>query len=467
MAPTSILIVEDEQVIRDSLCRRLTREGMHASEAADGARARELLERTDFDVVLVDHRLPDTDGLTILREIKSRLPATVVIVVTAFSTVDIAAEALRLGANDFITKPFNQDEIVLCIRRALEAQRLRDKARWIQSDVSRRYRFEALIGRSPAMVGLKETVRSVAASPARTVLLEGASGTGKDFVAKIIHYNSPRSQQPFVNITCTAIAETLLESELFGHERGAFTDARELKKGLFEIADGGTIFLDEIGDMPVSLQGKLLRFLEELTFRRVGGTKDLTVDVQVISATNQEIRDLTSRGRFRADLFYRLNSLTVVLPPLKDRAEDIPLLAEHFVDDLGRTLRVNVKGLADEAMERLVAYDWPGNVRELRNVIERAMVLGRGEYITASDISVDVGPTWTPVRQCDAESLLGPDGVDLRDVERRLVTEAIERTNGNQTRAARLLRISRDQLRYRLEKFGLLPGRKRTPGAQP
>ena len=462
MESISVLIVEDERMIRESLRRRLTREGMQVSEAENMTGARKLLEETDFDVALVDYRLPDGDGVTILREIKSRSPTTVAIMVTAFSTVDIAVEALRLGANDFITKPFSQDEIVVCIRRAMDTQHLRDEVKWIQSDASKQYQFEAMIGQSPAMLHLKEVVRNVATSPARTVLLEGASGTGKDFLAKIIHYNSPRSQRPFVNITCTAIAETLLESELFGHERGAFTDAWAQKKGLFEIANEGTIFLDEIGDMPVALQAKLLRFLEERAFRRVGGTRDLSVDVRIISATNHDIRGLVSKGRFRADLFYRLNSLMLVLSPLKDRREDIPLLAEHFVKDLGRTLRINVKGITDEAMASLSAYDWPGNIRELRNVIERAMLLGRGESITPADLSIESTTPPANAAVVEADTLLGPDGVDLHEVERRLVAEAIERTKGNQTQAARLLRISRDQLRYRLEKFGLLERRNRS-----
>jgi DNA-binding NtrC family response regulator len=463
MKAVSVLIVEDEKLIRDSLRRRLARESFQVQEAETGAQARELLKTNTFDVALLDYRLPDTDGLTVLKEIRALSPQTSVIVITAFSSVNIAVEAIRLGAADFVTKPFNLDEIIIDIQKAIEAQQLREQVTRIHSLEGQKNSLDALVGQSPPIRELKELIRSIAASPGTTVLLQGTSGSGKDLVAKIIHYNSPRAAQPFVNITCTAITESLLESELFGHERGAFTDARELKKGLFEIADGGTIFLDEIGDMPALLQAKLLRFLEERAFRRVGGTKDLTVDVRIISATNRDIRELISRGLFRADLFYRLNSISLTMPPLADRPEDIGLLAEHFVRQFNREFRRNVQGVTAEALARLKTGQWPGNVRELRNVIERAMLLGKGEFIAAGDLNLEpagrpavAGPTAGPV------SLLGPDGVDLQEVERRLVVEAMERTGGNQTRAARLLRISRDQLRYRLEKFGLLehsPGR--------
>jgi len=467
MRPISVLIVEDEKMIRDILHRRLVREGMTVTEAETAADALKQLDQQVFDVALLDYRLPDGDGIGVLREVKSRCPATVAIMVTAFTTVKTAIDALRLGASDFVTKPFSADEIVVCIQRALENQHLREEVTRLRSDEGRQFPLEALIGESPAMVQLRQLIRSVSQSHATTVLLQGPSGTGKDFAAKIIHYNSPRAQRPFVNITCTAITESLLESELFGHERGAFTDAREQKKGLFEIADGGTIFLDEIGDMPMPLQAKLLRFLEERTFRRVGGTQDLSVDVRVISATNQVIRDLISRGQFRADLFYRLNSVTLVMPPLAERRCDIPLLAAHFVEQFNRLMRRNIHGLDDSALERMVAYDWPGNVRELRNVIERAMLLGTGERITAADLNLDAGPQVSAASVTDVPSLLGPDGVDLDELERQLVTEAIRRTGGNQSQAARLLRLSRDQLRYRLEKFGLLPkGRKAAEGSE-
>jgi len=456
MRPASILIVEDEKLIRDILRRRLTHDGHQVQQASCGEEAVRLATDNVFEVALVDYRLPDIDGISVLRKLKSLSPDTVVIMMTAFSSVSIAVEAIRMGAADFVTKPFNMDKIVVSIEKSLEAQRLREEVTRIRLQEGQQYSLDVLLGQSPVIVRLKAMIKNVASSPYGTVLLEGPSGSGKDLVAKIIHYNSPRADMAFVNITCTAISENLLESELFGHERGAFTDARELKKGLFEVADGGTIFLDEIGDMPMPLQAKLLRFLEERSFRRVGGTSDLSVDVRVISATNRAIRDLVADGAFREDLFYRLNSVPIVVPPLRERREDIGLLATYFVEFYSVQLRRSIPDLMPEAIECMKAYHWPGNVRELRNVIERAVLLGTGDPIGPGDLSIGGEQVEQPAAGSPVASLLGPEGVNLQEVERQLVEEAMRRTGGNQTRAAKLLRISRDQLRYRLEKFGLL-----------
>ncbi|MBN2582095.1 MAG: sigma-54-dependent Fis family transcriptional regulator [Planctomycetes bacterium] len=457
MKPASILIVEDEKLIRDTLRRRLTRDDHRVQEAERGDQALELIKSNAFEVVLLDYRLPDTDGLAVLRKTKSLYPDMVVIIMTAFSSVSIAVEAIRMGASDFVTKPFNMDEIVVSIEKALEAQRLREEVSRLRTEEGQHYSFDAMLGESPVTMRLKGMIRSVASAPSGTVLLQGPSGVGKDLIAKIIHYNSPRAAMPFVNITCTAIAESLLESELFGHERGAFTDAREQKKGLVEIADGGTIFLDEIGDMPLSLQAKLLRFLEERKFRRVGGTVDQSVDVRVISATNRMIGDLVAAGLFREDLFYRLNSVPIHVPPLRDRQGDIELLAVHFAKSFSAQFRRSVPPqLAPEAIQRMRQYHWPGNIRELRNVIERAVLLGTDDQIRPEDLSIGGESLGTTTPVSTVASLMGERGVDLQDVERQLVQEAMRRTGGNQTRAARLLHISRDQLRYRLEKFGLL-----------
>ncbi|NIA21929.1 MAG: response regulator [Anaerolineaceae bacterium] len=457
MRPASILIVEDEKLIRNTLRRRLVQGDHRVQEAECGKEALRLAAEGAYEVVLLDYRLPDIDGINVLRKLRSLLPDAVVIMMTAFSSVSVAVEAIRLGASDFVTKPFSMDEIVVSIEKALEAQRLREEVTRIRSQEGQQYSLDALLGQSPAVVRLKAMIKRVASVPSGTVLLEGPSGSGKDLVAKIIHYNSPRADMPFVNITCTAISENLLESELFGHERGAFTDARELKKGLFEIADGGTIFLDEIGDMPVPLQAKLLRFLEERAFRRVGGTSGLSVDVRVISATNRSIRDLMADGKFREDLFYRLNGVPILVPPLCDRRDDIEPLAAHFVKLYSVQLRRSVRDLTPEAIECMKAYHWPGNVRELRNVIERAVLLGSGDRIGPEDLGIGGEPMGRQsAATTPAAALLGPEGVDLQEVERQLVAEAMRRTGGNQTRAARLLHISRDQLRYRLEKFGLM-----------
>jgi transcriptional regulator with PAS, ATPase and Fis domain len=304
-------------------------------------------------------------------------------------------------------------------------------------------------------------LRMVAPSEARTILLQGESGTGKDLAAKVIHYNSPRAASPFMNITCTALPETLLESELFGHEKGAFTDARRQKQGLFELADRGTIFLDEIGDMPPPLQAKLLRFLEEKAFRRVGGTVDLKVDVRIIAATNQDLGSLVRQGRFRQDLFYRLNVVPIVLPPLRARPEDVAALADHFVGHFNQEFHKDVTAIERGALAVMQAHDWPGNVRELRNLIERAMLQARGRVLTLADLSVGLkvptvvaGPAG-PAPRAAPVVRLGDEGIDLEDLERQLVVQAMERTGQNQSRAAELLGLSRDQLRYRLEKFGL------------
>ncbi len=311
------------------------------------------------------------------------------------------------------------------------------------------------------MLDVLNLLKNVAASEARTILLQGESGTGKDLVAKVLHYNSPRADHPFMNITCTALAETLLESELFGHEKGAFTDAREKKKGLFELADGGTIFLDEIGDMPPPLQAKLLRFLEEKAFRRVGGTEDLVVDVRIVAATNKNLRDLVANRYFREDLFYRLNIFPITLPPLRERPQDIPVLADYFVERFNAEFHKEITGIDPAAMAVMQAYDWPGNVREMRNLIERAMLLSGSGRLTVDGLPTEL---LTPaiVAGSDAETnpeplvVLGPKGVDIARVERLLVEKAMEQADGNQTRAAKLLGLSRDQLRYRLQKFGLL-----------
>jgi transcriptional regulator with PAS, ATPase and Fis domain len=321
----------------------------------------------------------------------------------------------------------------------------------LRANQAQPYSFDRIVGGSQAMASIKALMRKVASSPASTVLLNGESGTGKDLAAKVIHYNSDRAQKAFMNITCSALPEALLESELFGHERGAFTGADRQKRGLFEVADGGTVFLDEIGEMVPGLQAKLLRFLEEKTFKRVGGSVDLRVDVRVIAATNRKLDEEVRAGRFREDLFYRLNVLPIVLPPLRDRAEDIPVLVEFYVDAYNTEFKKRVRGVAPDAMKRLQSYGWPGNIRELRNTVERAMLLADGDVLQADDFTFG-GPS--SVRLGDRVEL-PPNGIDLEQLERSLVVQALERTQWNQTRAAGLLGLNRDQIRYRIEKFHL------------
>jgi two-component system response regulator AtoC len=450
MQTPTILVVDDEQLIRWSLSDRLKSEGYNVAEAGTAAEALAKSEE-GMDLVLLDYRLPDGDGLAVLKSIKERTPDTLVILLTAYTSVETAVEAMRQGAYHYLNKPFNLDEIALLVEKALETTRLRREVRTLRASQAQPYSFDRIVGKSAALVAVKALLQKVAASPASTVLLTGESGTGKDLAAKVLHYNSSRAAKPFMNITCSALPETLLESELFGHERGAFTGADRQKRGLLETADGGTVFLDEIGEMVPALQVKLLRFLEEKTFKRVGGSSDIHVDVRVISATNRKLQDEVRQGRFREDLFYRLNVLPIALPPLRDRVEDIPTLVEFYVDSYNSEFRKRIRGVAPDAMAQLQRYPWPGNVRELRNVVERAMLLADGDRLSAADLS---GMAAGPVRLSDRVELPAA-GIDLEQLERSLLVQALQRTGWNQTRAATLLGLNRDQIRYRIEKFQL------------
>jgi DNA-binding NtrC family response regulator len=356
---------------------------------------------------------------------------------------------MKQGAYHYANKPFNLDEIVLLVEKALETTRLRREVRALRA-TQEAWTFDRIVGDSPAMSDLRSLLQKVATSPASTVLLTGESGTGKDLAAKVIHYTSARAGRPFVNITCSALPEHLLESELFGHERGAFTDARQQKRGLLESAEGGTVFLDEISEMVPALQAKLLRVLEEKTFKRVGGASDIRVDVRVVAASNRNLEDSVRNGQFRGDLYYRLNVLQVQLPSLRTHATDVPLLVKYYIDMFNREFRKNVRGVAPEAMHGLEAYPWPGNIRELRNAVERAMLLTEGDVLQASHFPM-LGR-----QAADGHDLeLPAGGVNLEQLERDLVVQALKRTGGNQTRAATLLGLNRDQIRYRIEKFGL------------
>jgi len=449
MPHPTILVVDDEDLIRWSLRERLRPEGYTIREAGTGADAMEVF-REGVDLVLLDYRLPDTDGISLLREMKAIDPDVLVVLLTSFVSVETAVEAMKLGAFHFANKPFNLDEIAGIVARALETTELRREVKQLREDVARPYRLRAIVGGSLVMENLRQLVAKVAASPASTVLLTGESGTGKDLVAKTIHYNSTRATRPFMNITCSALPEQLLESELFGHERGAFTDARMQKRGLLESAEGGTVFLDEIGEMVPALQAKLLRFLEEKSFKRVGGAADIRVDVRVVAATNRNLEEQVARGGFRSDLYYRLNVLPIRLPPLREHAEDVPELLRFFIDGFNTEFKKKIIGVSAAAETLLRNYGWPGNVREMRNVVERAMLLAEGPRLEVQDFgALNKGAV------SDDPFNLPAAGVDLEALERSLVVQALKRAGGNQTKAAALLGLNRDQIRYRVDKFGL------------
>jgi len=450
MAHETVLVIDDELLIRRSVAGRLAAAGYQAVEAENGRTA---VERAalGIDLAILDYRLPDLDGLSVLKQIRTIDPDVPVILLTAYASVETAVEAMKLGAYHFMNKPFDLEALLALVEQALETTKLRREVRQYRANQAEPFSLDRMVGESAELREFKTLLKRVATSPASTVLLTGESGTGKDLTAKILHYSSSRSARPFVNITCSALPETLLESELFGHERGAFTDAKEKKKGLLEQADGGTVFLDEIGEMTAPLQAKLLRFLEEKTFRRVGGSADVHVDVRVIAATNRNLEDEVRAGRFREDLFYRLNVLPLKLPPLRSHPEDVPALVAFYVDGFNREFKKSVRGASPAALQILSDYPWPGNVRELRNAVERAMLLSSGDRLEAADFPIASAPdaSVNPVELPSA-------GMNLEEAERRLVVQALERTGWNQTRAAKLLGLNRDQIRYRIEKFKLV-----------
>ncbi|MBT1072491.1 sigma-54-dependent transcriptional regulator [Pelotalea chapellei] len=455
MKRNKILVVDDEHLIRWSLEQNLKKQGYEVLTAGNGEDALRLAREEQPDLVLLDIQLPGISGIEVLEKIKEYDEDIIVIMVTAHGGLETAVNAMRVGAYDYISKPFNLDELSIVIKKALENSDLKREVARLRSETKKT--APNIIGDSRHMKYLMEVLDKVAKSEASTVLVQGESGTGKELVAKWIHYSSNRAEKPFVAINCAAVPATLLESELFGHEKGAFTDAKVTKKGLFELAEGGTVFLDEIGDMEMGMQAKLLRFLEDRSFRRIGGGRVYTVDVRIISATNKDLQRSIEEKTFRNDLYYRLQVIPIFLPSLRERREDIIPLATHFIKLYNNDFNKRVQGIAAMAERLMVDYSWPGNVRELKNVIERAIILGNDETLLLEHLPLEIVAKASSQRGPAASTFrLPPEGLDIEEVEKELIRQALDITEWNQSKAAKKLNLGIDAFRYRMKKFGYL-----------
>jgi len=447
-----ILVVEDEDRLRRVIELQLTDAGFEVDLAPTGGDALRFIDRADL--VLTDLKLPDMDGLAVLTHARQLNPAAPVVLMTAFGTVETAVEAMKKGAADFVLKPFSLEHLMTVLERALEMRSLRRENQMLRQELAQRYQFDNIVGRSDAMKEIFATIARVAPSRA-TVLLCGESGVGKDLIARSIHFHSPRREKAFVKIDCTSIPENLMESELFGYEKGAFTGAQQAKPGKFEQADGGTAFLDEIGDVPAAIQVKLLRVLQDREFERLGSNKVRQIDVRVLAATNVDLRAALEQGSFREDLYYRLNVVPLNIPPLRERKEDIPFLAKHFLDRFAAESGRAGVTLTQEGLDRLLAYHWPGNVRELENVIERSLLLSAADSLRAGDIKLDMAPR---PKAATGDAPFVPEGMTLDEYEQAIIREAMRRANGNKSQAARILGLTRNALRYRLDQMGMNGG---------
>jgi two-component system response regulator PilR (NtrC family) len=457
-----ILVVDDEPSLREVLSIMLKRGGYAVTSASDGEEALEHLQKDIFDLVITDLRMPKMSGMEVLKAVKSAAPETVVLVITAFATADSAVEAMKHGAYDYLTKPFQVDEVQLIIRNALEKRRLTTENILLKREMASQSSFAQLVGQSEAMQKVFDVVRKIADSKSN-VLICGESGTGKELIARAIHYNSTRSTLPFVAVNCSAVPETLLESELFGHMRGSFTGAIANKAGLFEVANGGTIFLDEIGDTTPSIQVKLLRVIQEREFRRVGGNQDIKVDVRIVAATNKDLEKAVADGSFREDLYYRLDVIPIKLPPLRLRSGDIPLLVKHFLERFSKESGKPTPALTSEAMHVLLAHEWRGNVRELENLIERVVAFSNGATVSDLEVRGWLHRSVSAPTHQGVPTDLPDDGLDLEGlingIEKDLLLRALERAKWVKKRAARLLRLNTRSFRYRLEKYAIKGGR--------
>src|SRR5579863_387758 len=474
MPAEKILIVDDERLVRWSLRQKCEEWGYLVVEAATGELGLRTAQQESPDLVLLDVRLPDLNGVQVLEQLKKNGDARAVIMITADPQLDDVKSALKLGAYDFVGKPLDFEELRVSIHNALETNRLRTEVQSLRGEVRRRTGYHEVVAVSPKMTELLSFVRKVASSEATTILIQGESGTGKDLIAKAIHYESARQERPFVAINCSAIPETLMEAELFGHEKGAFTDAKAMKKGLFETADGGTLFLDEIGELSPLLQAKLLRVLEDQVIRRVGGVRDMQVDVRVIAASNRDLEKAVRESQFRQDLYYRLAIIAIFIPPLRERKEDIMPLVDFFIHRYNQRFKKSIRGITDETRRLILGHSWPGNVRELKNTIERGMILEDEPLLRQVYLPFSVGESGgrtvfertspadggqsLPNGRALPRLYIPEGGTSLEEVEHHMVELAMRQANGNQTHAAKLLDISRDALRYKLKKFGLIRG---------
>ncbi len=455
MSEARILVVDDEYLIRWTLQQNLEKEGYEVLLAETGEEALEKLQGEAPDLMLLDIKLPGMDGYEVLERGLKMDPGIITIMITAFEDVENVVRAMRLGAFDYVTKPFDFGKVSLSIQKALEASQLKREVRRLRGEKRNWYGFGNIIAVSQEMERVLQIAEKIAQSDAATVLIQGESGTGKEVVAHLVHEHSKRQNLPFITVNCANFPEQMLENELCGHEKGAFTDAKEVKKGLLEVSDGGTLFLDEIGDMGVNLQGKILRLVEQKSFRRIGGLKDIQVDVRIVTATNKDLLKLKEEGKFREDLFYRINVASIRLPPLRERPDDILPMTKYFLQKYNEEFHKNVQKISKGVEDFLRNYNWPGNVRELKNVIERAMILGEGDILLMEHLPIEILGQASKQGGMIEGIRIPPDGISLEKVEEALVRQALKMTNGNQTRAAKLLDISRDALRYRMQKFGL------------
>jgi len=468
------MVVDDERLVRWSLRQKCEEWGYLVIEAEAGETALLLAQRESPDLVLLDVRLPDLTGIEVLDRLKKSGDVRAIVMITADPQLDDVKAALKLGAYDFVGKPIEFDELRIVIQNALEETSLRNQVQALRGEVRRGVGYDSVVSVSPKMTELMNFVRKVASCEATTILVQGESGTGKDLIAKTIHSESSRRERPFVPINCSAIPETLMEAELFGHEKGAFTDAKQMKKGLFEAADGGTLFLDEIGELTPLLQAKLLRVLEDQVIRRVGGIRDMQVDVRVIAASNRDLEKAVREGQFRQDLYYRLAIIAIFIPPLRDRKEDVLPLVDFFIERYNRRFKKSIRGITDDTRALLLSHNWPGNVRELRNTIERGMILEEEPFLRPVYLPFSVGESGgrtlfertspanggrsLPNGRTLPRLYIPEGGTSLEEVEHSMVELAMSQANGNQTNAAKLLDISRDALRYKLKKFGMVHG---------